>query len=107
MTRILNYSAYSLLAAVYISISCQKELSGFDCDNNQPPFADAGPDQKIMLPTASINLDGSKSVDPDNNIASYAWKKISGSSSFNIANATAVQTEVKNLSQGEYQFELM
>ena len=93
--------------AVFVSISCQRELSCYDCDNNKPPVSNAGPDQKIMLPTSSVNLDGSKSVDPDNNIANYAWRNISGSSSFHIANATAVQTEVRNLVQGEYQFELL
>jgi hypothetical protein len=103
----LKFSAWLLLMAVFVSISCQKKLSCYDCDTNKPPVSNAGPDQKIMLPASSVNLDGSKSVDPDNNIASYAWRKISGSSSFDIANATAVQTEVKNLAQGEYQFELM
>lgn len=93
--------------AVFVSISCQRELSCYDCDNNKPPVANAGPDQKIMLPTSSANLDGSKSGDPDNSISSYRWTKISGASSFDIADATAVQTEVKNLEQGQYEFELM
>ena len=34
------------------------------------------------------------------------WTKISGPSSFNIANANAVQTQVTNLVEGVYQFEL-
>jgi hypothetical protein len=38
-------------------------------------------------------LDGSASADPDNNIVSYAWTKISGPSSFNIVNVNAAQTK--------------
>jgi len=73
---------------------------------NHPPIANAGADQTITLPTNTINLDGSGSTDPDNNITNYAWTKISGPSSFNIANANTVQTQVTNLIQGTYQFEL-
>ncbi len=40
------------------------------------------------------------------NIASYIWTKISGPASSNITNANAVQTQVSNLVQGFYQFEL-
>jgi hypothetical protein len=73
---------------------------------NQPPVANAGADQIIKLPTDSVLLNGSKSIDPDNNITTYNWSKISGPSSSNIANASAVQTAVKGLVQGVYQFEL-
>ena len=73
---------------------------------NHPPVACAGSDRTITLPTDTVTLDGSCSTDPDNNIISYPWTKISGPSSFNIANANAVQTQVTNLVQGVYQFEL-
>ena len=73
---------------------------------NRPPVANAGTDQTIALPTNTITVDGSASTDPDNNIISYLWTKISGPSSFNISNANAVQTQVTNLVQGVYQFEL-
>jgi N-acetylneuraminic acid mutarotase len=72
---------------------------------NQPPVACAGADQTITLPTNSVTLDGSCSADPDNNITSYVWAKISGPSA-NITNANAVQTQVTGLLQGVYQFEL-
>src|SRR5690242_10353593 len=80
MKRILRISAYILLIAVSVFISCQKKLSCYDCDNNKPPVANAGPDQKIMLPASSVHLDGSKSADPDNHILKYAWVKIYGTS---------------------------
>lgn len=73
---------------------------------NQPPVARAGADQTINLPTNSIILNGSASADPDNNITGYVWAKLSGPSTFFIANANAVQTQVINLVQGAYQFEL-
>jgi hypothetical protein len=73
---------------------------------NRPPVAGAGIDQTITLPTNSITVDGSGSTDPDNNISTYLWTKISGPSSFSIADASAVQTQVTNLVEGVYKFEL-
>ena len=74
--------------------------------SNHPPAANAGPDQTIALPTNTITLNASGSTDPDNNIVSYAWTKISGPSSYTISNANAVQTQVTNLFEGIYQFEI-
>jgi hypothetical protein len=74
--------------------------------SNRPPVANAGPDQTISLPVYSITLDGSSSSDPDNNIVNYSWRKISGPVSFTIANDTAVKTQVTNLTEGIYEFEL-
>jgi hypothetical protein len=73
---------------------------------NRQPIANAGPDQTITLPANQISVNGSTSTDPDNNIAAYAWTIISGPSSFSITNSNAVQTQVTNLVQGIYQFEL-
>jgi K319L-like, PKD domain/Kelch motif len=73
---------------------------------NRPPVANAEPDQIITLPTNTVSLDGSNSTDPDNNITSYVWTKISGPSLFNITTANVLQTQVTNLVEGIYQFEL-
>ena len=73
---------------------------------NRPPVACAGIDQTITLPVSIVNLDGRCSTDPDNNITSYAWAKISGPSSAIIANPGAIQTPVNNLAEGIYLFEL-
>jgi hypothetical protein len=72
---------------------------------NRPPVANAGPDQIINLPTNTVNVNGSASTDPDNNITGYVWTKISGPSC-SISNANAVQTQVTNLIEGVYKFEL-
>ena len=73
---------------------------------NHPPIANAGADRTITLPTNSINLDGSASNDPENNIISYLWTKISGPSSFYIVNSNAAQTPLASLIHGIYQLEL-
>ena len=73
---------------------------------NRPPVANAGVDQTITLPVNTVTINGSACSDPEMNIISYTWTKISGPSSFNIGNANAVQTQVANLVEGVYQVEL-
>jgi hypothetical protein len=46
---------------------------------NDPPTADAGPDQNVGEET-TVTLDGSNSFDPDDGIESYRWKQIAGPS---------------------------
>ena len=72
---------------------------------NVPPLVNAGPDQTITLPTNTANLSGG-ATDPDGTIASYAWTKISGPSTYTIANASIAITTVTGLVKGTYQFEL-
>ena len=73
--------------------------------SNQLPTANAGPNQNITLPTNTVTINGSGS-DPDGNIASYQWTKISGTSQFTIVSPTQAQTVINNLVQGTYQFQL-
>jgi len=44
---------------------------------NNPPTADAGPDQTVDE-GVTVTLDGSNSTDPDDGIASYQWAQIGG-----------------------------
>ena len=73
---------------------------------NQAPVANAGPDQMITLPANSVTLNGGSSYDADGTITLYQWTVITGPSTPNLATPTAVQTQVNNLVQGVYQFEL-
>ncbi len=73
---------------------------------NHAPIARAGSDISLALPANSVHLDGSASHDPDNNITSYVWTKISGPAAFNFSNANAVQTQVTSLVAGVYLFEI-
>jgi hypothetical protein len=56
---------------------------------NDPPVADAGPDQNVDEET-TVTLDGSNSLDPDDGIESYLWKQILGPS-VSLSDPEAVQ----------------
>jgi|GEM_PF-2141578 len=104
---------FVILCLAMLSFSCKKELSCESCrfvdsirNTNHPPVANAGADQTITLPATTATLDGSGSTDPDNNITSYLWTKISGPSLPNIAASNTALTSVNNLAEGTYEFEL-
>jgi hypothetical protein len=46
--------------------------------DNDPPTADAGPDQTVDEEEAIVALDGSGSIDPDDGIKSYRWRQTAG-----------------------------
>ena len=54
-----------------------------------PPLADAGPDRNVQE-GALVMLDGSNSIDPDNDIASYLWQQTAGTT-VTLSNPAAVQ----------------
>lgn len=67
----------------------------------------AGPDVTLTLPTNSVSLDGSASVDPYGaTINAYKWAKISGPSQYSITNTAAAVTTATNLAAGTYEFQL-
>jgi hypothetical protein len=71
---------------------------------NQPPTANAGPDQTIHMPTRTATLSGSGS-DPDGSIVSYLWTKVSGLGG-NITSPNTASTTVTGLIVGTYVFRL-
>jgi hypothetical protein len=84
-------------------------LTGCKKDNevqNQPPVAKAGVNQIIQLPTDSVWLDGGASTDPDNDIVSYAWRKVDGPLQFVIDAPDQKRTKLSKLVEGVYRFEL-
>ena len=103
----MKHSFLVIAVGVVMSVSCKKENSCAGClENNRAPLADAGIDQEIILPRSIAKLDGTSSIDLDNNIANYTWTKISGPVSYNIVNANAIRTQVTNLAEGTFLFEL-
>jgi len=71
-----------------------------------PPIANAGDDKTIQLPFSTISLDGSGSKAIEGSITNYEWLKISGPTSGVITDPNAVSTNVTNLVEGIYVFQL-
>ncbi len=72
---------------------------------NQPPLADAGPDQQGTTPVpATATLTGSGS-DPENGTLTYAWTQSAGPNA-DIASPTSATTTVSLPAFGTYTFEL-
>ncbi|MBI3139579.1 MAG: T9SS type A sorting domain-containing protein, partial [Sphingobacteriales bacterium] len=72
---------------------------------NQAPTANAGANQTITLPVNQVTLSGS-GTDPDGSIASYQWSKISGPNQFSISSPGLAISDITNLKEGVYLFEL-
>lgn len=71
---------------------------------NTAPTADAGDDKDITLPVNSVTLDGAGN--DSGIIVSYLWTQTSGPSTATIVSPNTVDTEVSNLLEGTYVFEL-
>lgn len=71
---------------------------------NQPPVANAGPDQTVTLPTNTLNLTGTGS-DNDGNIVRYTWVKASGPAATLGATNQPVLS-LADLTEGSYIFRL-
>ena len=106
MKHLFQSATVIFLSIILTFCSCKKDRSCESCKTNKAPLAIAGPDQTIALPTDSIFLDGSASNDPDGRISEWQWTKILGSSFFVFKNAGNAKTQVTNLKEGIYLFEL-
>src|SRR6478672_3189554 len=102
----LNWALTLLILPGLTATSCKKEFSCEGCIAKKAPVANAGIDQTTVLPKDSVLLDGSGSHDDDGPIVKYEWTKIAGPSTFIILHANAMQTQVTNLIEGVYGFEL-
>lgn len=71
---------------------------------NQPPVANAGPNQSFVLPRSSTELHGI-ATDTDGTIQSYLWTQYGGPPAV-IANATSANASVSGLVEGRYYFRL-
>lgn len=63
---------------------------------NQPPTANAGTDQTIVLPITTVTLTGSGS-DPNGTITAYAWTQVSGTAA-TIGSPATSSTNITGLS---------
>jgi hypothetical protein len=68
------------------------------------PSAGAGNDTTIVLPVSSVRLNGTGS-DPEGDVT-YSWEQTSGPSSANIASPLNAITDVTELEEGVYVFEI-
>jgi poly(3-hydroxybutyrate) depolymerase len=73
---------------------------------NQPPIANAGPDQTIILPANTAVLNGSASKDNDGVIKAWHWRQVSGPSTSAIDTPDSVSANASGLIAGTYSFEL-
>jgi hypothetical protein len=96
------------LMAVFVFLSCKKDK--VPDSSNQPPVANAGPDQLFTLSSCSekakFNLDGSGSTDPNNKIIGYYWREVSALPGFTIYSNNTAKPSVEITWPGEYVFEL-
>ncbi|WPV65127.1 PKD domain-containing protein [Chitinophaga sp. LS1] len=74
---------------------------------NVAPTANAGADQTIQLPIATVTLNGTGSKDSDGTISTYKWVQTSGPATATISSATIASPVITNLSTaGTYVFTL-
>ena len=73
---------------------------------NAKPLAKANKDTSVALTSAKATLSGAESVDTDGTIVAYKWTQVSGPAIAAVVTPTAVETEVLNLQEGVYEFEL-
>jgi hypothetical protein len=83
--------------------------------NERPPSVpsgeltvNAGTDQEITLPVSQIRLNGSATTGPDNTVTSFFWVVLTGpqDSEIEIITPNSAQTDVLDLDEGVYKFEL-
>ena len=83
-------------------VSCTKD----DFKENEVPVADAGPSKVVTPPDDSETLSGT-GTDSDGEVVAYLWSQVSGPGSALILNPGSPTTEVQDLAEGTYLFQLM
>jgi hypothetical protein len=98
---------------IWVFVACKKDSNETDNPSaqNSKPIARAGADQTITLTECHGDsgvtlLDGSSSTDPDGNLKTYTWRRVSGRHGPRLKNPIAAKAELTHLSIGEYVYEL-
>jgi hypothetical protein len=86
-------------------VSTDDVLINVNATPNIPPVANGGGNQTITLPVNTVTLSGS-GTDADGTVASFLWTKVSGPSQFAIISSGTATTDITNLVQGVYTFQL-
>jgi hypothetical protein len=73
---------------------------------NAKPIAKANKDTSVALTSAKAMLSGTESVDADGAIVAYKWTQVSGPAIAAVVSPATAETEVLNLQEGVYEFEL-
>jgi hypothetical protein len=72
---------------------------------NIAPIVDAGSDITSVLSNQSVTLSG-KATDQDGQIMSFMWSQVSGPSTSTIVTSNSASTEITDLEEGTYAYEL-
>ena len=84
------YFAATAVNTANIESDFSNEVSAALTTSNQPPLANAGPDQNVNE-GVTITLSGANSTDPVRGVLTYSWSQVSGTP-VTLSNPSAVQT---------------
>lgn len=101
------YRFIALSFFVVLFGACQKENEELIETNPVPPVVDAGNNQAVQLPVASVTLTGTATTSAGTTIRAYLWSMISGPNVPIINSPGSASTTVSNLAAGTYLFQLM
>jgi len=101
-------AGYCWIPYTFFQTNCASQVVAFSlaapAPSNIIPTADAGYDSNVV--GTSTTLNGSKSVDPDGYIKTYAWSLVTGPNSPTIVSPSSAITQVTGLVPGVYKFQL-